>query len=73
MRMGGNNHINKEVHTPVVQGREYICKRAGIGTRRLQSVVDCEHDVVTFTLADKIMCAIDRPEVFVNGEVEIIK
>lgn len=72
-RMGGNNNHNATQHTPVVMGREYICKRTGLGVARVQSIIDCKNETIPFKFADQIMCAIERQDVFVNGEVEILE
>lgn len=71
-RVGGNQGTSKSVHVPVIAGTDYICKRSGVGITRLQRIIDCDYPSVSFVVADKIMCAIDRPDVFTNGEVEIL-
>lgn len=68
-RNGGNQNTGKYV--AVVQGRDYICRRAGIGHDRLQNVIDCKKEEIDFKLADKIAVAMDMPGIFQN-DVRII-
>ncbi len=72
IRHGGSNKPDATIHIPTLQGRAFICQRTGYGDQRIQNIINCKSETIKFEIADKIMCAIDRPDVFVNGEVEII-
>lgn len=52
--------------------RNMICIRAGIDDQKLRRIIVCSNELVDFDVADRIMCAINRPDVFTNGEVAII-
>lgn len=56
-----------------VSASEYIRIHSGIGAERLREVVKNNREYWDFTVADRILCAIDRQDALVNGEIEVIE
>lgn len=65
--------VSRPLHTGkgAVRAAEYIQTRSGISPERLKEIIECNREYWDFSVADKLLCAIDRQDALVNGEINI--
>lgn len=65
--------VNRPLHASqgTVRGNEYIRTRSGVGADSMKEIIEGKREFWDFSVADKILCAIDRQDALTNGEINI--